>query len=262
MMSQTINQERETEIAVDRIVGFAQVYGEGHLDLAFHAAFPLVLTPDLLYQIWAYFCPEVPWTAVARILLSQLCSQVGHEMYEMNLTVRNLLLRSLKKYFGQERLEKLSQFLLDYIRQDLVEDDLKTQQLKEAQRWTALVYVKPDQAARELRKALEDKFGHGDIADAARIASLIETLAEPLEEAGFEPLLTYSRKIKRAIYRPVEKSNPQETTVSQETAEPEDIQSLISGLRHPDMGVQNSAIKALQGTTDPKAIQALISLSL
>lgn len=69
----TTNQEREKRVAVERIVGFAKQFDEVHLNLACHAAFPLVLTPDLLYQIWAHFVPEAPWSGVARVLLSRLC---------------------------------------------------------------------------------------------------------------------------------------------------------------------------------------------
>lgn len=55
-----INQTRAVRIAQRRIEGFAQQFGEAHCNLARHAAFPLVLTPDLLYQIWANFVPEAP----------------------------------------------------------------------------------------------------------------------------------------------------------------------------------------------------------
>jgi dephospho-CoA kinase len=75
----------------------------------------------LLYQIWAHFVLEAPWSGVVRVLLSRLCRQVGYEMYEMDIAVRNLLLRELKKQFGQERLDELADFLIDYMAQ-IVED--------------------------------------------------------------------------------------------------------------------------------------------
>lgn len=80
-----INQTRAMRIAQRRVEGFTQQFGEAHRNLARYAAFPLVLTPDLLYQIWANFLPEAPWTAVAHVLLSRLCRQVGYEMYEMDI---------------------------------------------------------------------------------------------------------------------------------------------------------------------------------
>jgi hypothetical protein len=189
----TTNEDREKRVAVDRIVGFAKQFGEAHLNLACHAAFPLVLTPDLLYQIWAHFVPEASWTAVARVLLSRLCRQVGYEMYEMDIAVRNLLLRELKEQFGQERLEELVEFLIDYVAQRLTGDDPDTQDLAQAQEWTALAYTKPNEAAREMAKALSGIVQQENRAEVLRLASLIETYAEPLAEAGFEPLLIYSR---------------------------------------------------------------------
>jgi hypothetical protein len=199
MASVTANQEREMRIAIERIVGFAQEFGEAHLNLACHAAFPLALTPDLLYQLWANFVPEAPWTAVARVLLSRLCQQVGFEMYEMELAVRNLLLKELKEQFGAERLEDLAGFLLEYVGQRLTEDDLDTQDLREAQEWTALAYTEPTEAAHQLAKALSKKVTENDMAELFRLTSLAETLGEPLIEAGFEPLLVYSRGLESFV---------------------------------------------------------------
>ncbi|MEO1006708.1 MAG: HEAT repeat domain-containing protein, partial [Cyanobacteria bacterium J06638_38] len=169
MANVAANQEREMRIAVERVVGFAQEFGEAHLNLACHAAFPLSLTPDLLYQIWANFVPEAPWTAVARVLLSRLCKQVGSEIYEMDNSVRNLLLRELKVQFGQERFESLGEFLLEYVSQRLTEDDPDTQDLRQAQEWTALAYSKPEKAARELARVLSEKVQQEDIGEVLRL---------------------------------------------------------------------------------------------
>ena len=189
-----INQTRAMRISQRRVEGFAQQFGEAHRNLARHAAFPLVLTPDLLYQIWANFVPEAPWTAVAHVLLSRLCRQVGYEMYEMDISDRNLLLRELKEKFGQERFDELGEFLLDYVAQRLT-DDADTRDLREAQEWTALAYTKPAEVARELAQALSERMQQEDIGEVLRLASLVETLAEPLLGAGFEPLLVYSRGV-------------------------------------------------------------------
>lgn len=200
MVNKATEREREMRVAVERVVGFAQEFGEAHLNLACHAAFPLSLTPDLLYQIWANFAPEAPWTAVARILLSRLCKQVGSEMYEMDNSVRNLLLRELKVQFRQERFDSLGEFLLEYVKQRLTADDPDTQDLRQAQEWTALAYTKPEQAARELARVLSDKVQQEDIGEVLRLSSLVETLSEPLVEAGFEPLLIYGQGIKSYVF--------------------------------------------------------------
>ncbi len=194
MTAQT-NQSRAVQVAVDRIVGFAKQFGEANLNLACHAAFPLVLTPDLLYQIWANFVPKAPWTAVPRVLLSRLCRQVGYEMYEMDIAVRNLLLKELKEQFGQERLDKLADFLMDYVAQRLNDDDPDIQDLAQAQEWTALAYTRPTEVASELTVALNSRVKQQNMAEVFRLTSLVETFAEPLVESGFEPLLVYSRGI-------------------------------------------------------------------
>ncbi|BAZ19860.1 response regulator receiver modulated translation initiation factor IF-2 [Kalymmatonema gypsitolerans NIES-4073] len=200
----TTNKEREMRIAQRRVEGFARQFGEAHRNLARHAAFPLVLTADLLYQIWANFVPEAPWTTVAHVLLSRLCRQVGYEMYEMDIGDRNLLLRELKGKFGQERFDELGEFLLDYVAQRLTDDDADTQDLREAQEWTALAYTKPDEAARELAQALSQRVQQEDMGEVLRLASLVETLAQPLIEAGFEPLLVYSLATKSFIFDTLE----------------------------------------------------------
>ena len=194
-----INRSRAIIIAQRRVEGFAQQFGEAHRNLARHAAFPLVLTPDLLYQIWANFVPEAPWTAVAHVLLSRLCRQVGYEMYEMDISDRNLLLRELKEEFGQARFDELGEFLLDYVAQRLTDDDADTRDLREAQEWTALAYTKPDEVARELAHRLSERVQQEDMGEVLRLASLVETLAEPLVEAGFEPLLVYSQGIESVV---------------------------------------------------------------
>ena len=192
----TKNKERETRITRRRIEGFAQEFGEVHRNLARHAAFPLVLTPDLLYQIWANFVPEAPWIAVAHVLLSRLCRQVGYEMYEMDIADRNLLLRELKEKSGQERFDELGDFLLSYVAQQLTDDDADTRDLREAQEWTALAYIKPDNTAQELAQRLSERVQSDDMEEVLRLTSLIDTLAEPLLEAGFEPLLTYNQGLR------------------------------------------------------------------
>ncbi|MDJ0636256.1 MAG: caspase family protein [Xenococcaceae cyanobacterium MO_188.B29] len=195
-----INQSPAMRVAANRIEGFARQFEEPHRKLALHAAFPLVLTPDLLYQIWANFVPEAPWIAVAHVLLSRLCREVGYEMYEMDIAIRNLLLKELKEKYGQQQLNKLGDFLLYYVEQRLKSEDPHTQDLKRTQEWTALVYTKPGTATRELAEALSAKVKQEDMAEGFHLTSLIETWAEPLAEAGFQPLLVYADGI-RSFFR-------------------------------------------------------------
>jgi DNA-binding response OmpR family regulator len=190
-----------TEVAQRRIEAFRKRFGEAHLYLAYHAAFPLALTPDLLYRLWANFQRDIhgeilniPWIAVADLLLSSLCDEVGHELYEMEKEVRNALLSELKTNprFGTERINELSDFLLAYVQQQLDSPDIDTRDFAQAQRWTALAYTRSSEAARELASALSRAYEQ-DRVELVRMASLVETLAEPLAE--FEPLLVYARRM-------------------------------------------------------------------
>jgi hypothetical protein len=188
------------QVAHRRIESFGKRFGEAHLYLAYHAAFPLALTPDLLYRLWANFqrnihgqVISIPWIAVADLLLSSLCDEVGHELYEMDGAIRNALLSRLKEdeNFGQPRINDLSDFLLDYVRQQLHSDDPDIHDFAQAQQWAALAYTQPNKAAHELALAFS-KLNHLDKTELSRMASLTETLAEPLGEE-FKPLLVYAR---------------------------------------------------------------------
>ena len=185
------------EIVQQRIKFFERRFGKAHLFLAYHAAFPLALTPDLLYRLWANFQLDIngrilniPWIAVSDLLLSSLCHEVGHELYEIDLAVRNELLKQLKgdEKFGLHRINELSDFLLAYVNQQLYSDDPDIQNFAQTQRWTALAYTRPNEVARELALTFS-QLKESDSLNIIQVASLTNTLAEPL--AQFQPLLTY-----------------------------------------------------------------------
>jgi DNA-binding response OmpR family regulator len=190
------------EVAQRRIQTFRERFGEAHFALATHAAFPLALTPDLLYQLWANFQQDIhgeilniPWLAVSDLLLSSLCDEVGHELYEMPQKVRNSLLAELKtnSRFGSQRINELSVFLLTHVKQQLESHDSTIRDFAQAQRWTALSYTQPTEAVHEIASTLA-ALTFQEKTEWIRMASLVETFAEPL--SGFEPLLTYVRGIR------------------------------------------------------------------
>ncbi|PMB46975.1 hypothetical protein CEN39_25305, partial [Fischerella thermalis CCMEE 5201] len=194
------------EVAKHCIDSFEKRFGKAHLYLAYHAAFPLALTPDLLYGLWANFQRDIygnvlaiPWIAVADLLLSSLCDEVGHELYEMDLAVRNELLNRLQEdeKFGQYRINELSGFLLIYVQQQSQSDDSDIRDFAQAQRWTALAYTQPNQVARELTLAFL-KLDQQHTAELLRLSSLTETFAEPLAE--FQPLLIYAHEMEKIAY--------------------------------------------------------------
>jgi serine/threonine protein kinase len=198
------------EVVRRRIISFGRRFGQAHVYLACHAAFPMALTPELLYRLWANFPYDIqgkqlkiPWIAVADLLLSSLCEEVGHELYEMNVFVRAELLSNLKANpnFGDQRINELSNFLLSYIKQQLNSPDPSIRNFARTQQWTALAYIKPNLAARKLAEALTG-LDWAERAEQVRLASVVETFAEQL--SGFAPLLMYARGLAHFAYGEIE----------------------------------------------------------
>ncbi|BAZ10733.1 hypothetical protein NIES4071_25560 [Calothrix sp. NIES-4071] len=181
------------------IASFQRQFSEAHLYLAYHAALPVALTPHLTYCLWANFQTDIrnqglkaPWIAVADLLLSPLCQEVGHELYEMDADLRNYLIEQMIHHpsFGQKRVEELAHFLLSYVQRDLNHSKPSIQTLAQAQRWTALAYVYPEAAAHELATKLTN-LKLSEKTEWLRMTSLTETIASPLRQAHFESLLVY-----------------------------------------------------------------------
>lgn len=192
------NNEIDEKLTHPRLQAFARRFGKAHLDLACHAAFPLALTPELLYCLRENFQPQAPWIAVADILLS-LCDSVGYELYELEPEVRHELITTLKQDFGKERLYKLSDFMVAYIRQKLSTNEQTNYRADEdlgaAPHWTALAYIKPEQASHDIAEALKKALAKQNPTDWVKLTSLIESYADtdPLIESGFQPLLVLAR---------------------------------------------------------------------
>lgn len=198
----------EHQEANQYIEAFEKRFGEPHLYLAYHAAFPIELVPDLTYSIWYRFqCDNngrmlgIPWTAVSDLLLC-LCDEVGHELYKMPGVVRNQLLNKLQSNnkFGKTRISELHDFLLLYVKTNLEHENTDIKDFAQAQRLTAWAYVTPDNATREIAVAFQTAFGQ-DTSELFRIASITRTLAEPLNKTSeSQPLLTYARSLEKLAH--------------------------------------------------------------
>ena len=193
-MTSLTNSEISEKFRHPRLKAFTKRFGEAHLNLACHAAFPLALTPELLYCLRENFLPRTPWIAVADILLS-LCDPVGYHLYELEGEVRNELLVDLKNRFGDKQLNNLSDFMVAYIRQQLKTNYRADQDLGAAPHWTALAYIKPGQAVDDIAEALKRALAQKNPADLVKLTSLIESYADidPLMKSGFKPLLLLAR---------------------------------------------------------------------
>ncbi|MBV6628017.1 MAG: pentapeptide repeat-containing protein [Rivularia sp. (in: Bacteria)] len=242
----TVTTSLKPGIAARRIASFEKRFGQEHLYLAYHAALPLVLTSDILYSLWINFrqdicgqALDIPWFAVSDLLLSSLCNEVGYELYQMDATVRNELLNRLKQdeRFGKTRVEELSNFLLDYIHQQLRSNEPDVQNLAKAQRWAALAYTRPHKTTYELALAFS-RLNFDNPAEILRMSSLLETLALPIQ--GFQSLLTYARGISAFI-----RGNIEVATAHLKELASVDNQIRIAGVKLPIPAPVQSKLNAL-----------------
>jgi len=103
--------------AIERIASFCRRFGINHWYLAYHAAFPQRITPELLTEIRERFVHDSHWGAISDLLLSRLFQEVGYELYEMDVTLRNILLHELISFekYGKRRLVELANFYLEWV---------------------------------------------------------------------------------------------------------------------------------------------------
>jgi GTPase SAR1 family protein len=171
------------DAAYPRVISFARRFGEAHIALAMHAAFPLGLSPELLHLLRVNLVPEAPFIAEADLLLSALCREAGEGLYEMDAATRELLLEELVSdpEFGPDQLFRTAEFLLAYAERALGQTtgpDLR--RFLSTQRWAALAQLQPEQASGELMDALSSAVREDDTSRAIRLVRITDALAAPL----------------------------------------------------------------------------------
>jgi len=203
-MTQTVVPPAQADTAQAFLQAFAQRYGNAYLRLAYHAAFPLSLTSDLLYRLWGTLCQDdtdaddpIPYGAVAKLLVGTgLCQTVGSNLYQIDTDLRQALLHALEAdpRFGASRLQDLAAFTLSYAEQQKHHPDPMVQDFAQVQRWGALAYCQTPQAAQELAQAIAHAYDV-DRDDLYRMAKIVLTLADPLKD--YPTLLSYARGMER-----------------------------------------------------------------
>ncbi|MFN9407132.1 MAG: SUMF1/EgtB/PvdO family nonheme iron enzyme, partial [Dolichospermum sp.] len=191
-VSPNLMQEQRDDLATRRLRVFEGSYGTNALYLAYHAAFPLTLTSDLLYCLRENFVPDVPWYGVADVLLSGLCQPIGYDLYEIEGKTRNRLLSNLCNEFGEQRLKELANFMSDYIASRLlVNDNNRALVFGERPQWTALAYISQDKSEviNAIKQELQRLTASTDGKERIKWAALVESYADLLSEKGFQPLL-------------------------------------------------------------------------
>jgi len=204
---------QEQKAKVDRFV--ARFEDESYRLLARHAAMPLVLTPELVNYLRNEFLrsEDVPWEAEVDLLLSDLCSQVGYELYAMDTQVRAYLLEEIQdSAFWQQRMREVAQVLISYVNfLSRVKPEQRQQEL-EAQRLAAMVYLGDaacQQAAQEIAERLKqvsdaaetgERSERGIRAELARLSRITQELAPQLQQTP--ALVEYARLVQQALRNP------------------------------------------------------------
>lgn len=202
---QTQGYDRAKHI-VDRFVG---QFGapKPYRKLAWYAAIPLVLTPELLnYLRNTFLRGEVPWVAEVDLLLSEVCQLVGYELYAMDTEVRAYLLSEMRTQLGVERMQDVARLLIHYVRHLSQTNPLVAEHQLQAQQWAAMVYLDEhrEQAVREIAEAFRNSAIDGipaalpsvgviDHAEFARLSLITQKLAPEL--IAYPDLVQYAQQI-------------------------------------------------------------------
>ena len=145
------------EDAERRLKIFERGRGGALVQLASHAALPVVLNADFVHLLRVnYFLdPPVtlPYTAEAELLLSPLCTEVDQGLYVIDPELRDVLLRRLIKEYGSGRLRDIARLLWEYGQRSTPWFDRPG--LSEAQQLTALNFIDPARAQDWLTRAEE-----------------------------------------------------------------------------------------------------------
>jgi hypothetical protein len=182
-----INLEKEYELSdearyrlqsfLDRFCSgtLSQSYGLGHLLYACHASFPLLLSAELANLIWLNFknypfqegraTTQVDPVAVADLLLSPLCRQVGYQRYEIYPEIRSFLLSRLldDSWFqqygirieGRERLTDLALFLRQYLHLKISVNSPDGAGFRQLNQWAVQAWLTPGSMAKEMAEAFK-----------------------------------------------------------------------------------------------------------
>ena len=164
-------------------------YREGHWVFACYAAFPVMLTPDLLHKLWlnfhTYFDSDhnphpIHHVAVSDVLQSGLCLQIGNGQYEMHEDIRMELLRWLQE---EKRLhqtgnviEQIAHFILRYIQEDFKGTDDYSQTFRQAQELNSLMYLQPQVAIQQIIKAFQETNPEEDVGEQLRLNLWLEQM--------------------------------------------------------------------------------------
>jgi EcoEI R protein C-terminal len=217
------------DVAVQELITFQQLYGEGHFLLACHAALPSLLTPELLHAIRLNFLdqsqPRPPWIAEMDLLLSPLCRPLERDLFEVEPRVREAALFKLEELYGWQRLQDVADFLAQYQQKNA--NRKLNAGAKQLHTWIAQAYLQPDEVIRELTHLLTASVDthssdYETLPKKLRIARTMELLADPLRHAtlraDYDDLVHSARVLAHVLYSNRE-TFPAKTRITGSTSE-------------------------------------------
>ncbi|MGK7876010.1 MAG: hypothetical protein AB4426_22740 [Xenococcaceae cyanobacterium] len=176
------------ELAVREVLAFERRLGSKYLMLACHAALPLILTPELVNLIHINFLEgeQIPWVAEVDFLLSPLCRPIDEGLYEVEPSVREVLLVELENKFDWQRPFELARFLSVYLKQKPY--CKKFLEVTRTQSWIAQAYLNPDSLIEKISNLFKANSSEEDyligLPGQIQVATMLEILAEPLERTN------------------------------------------------------------------------------
>jgi hypothetical protein len=198
-----------SELAVREVLAFERRFGSKHLLLACHAALPLILTPELLNLIHINFLEgeQIPWVAEVDFILSSLCRPIDEGLFEVEPSVREVLLVELENQYGFERPFELAKFLQVYLVHQSGWE--QRSEVTRTQWWIAQAYIAPDRVVEDLTNLLESSLSEENyflnIPEQIQVVTALEILAEPLERTNkpeeYKCLINSSRVLAQILYK-------------------------------------------------------------
>ncbi|MCL2926006.1 MAG: formylglycine-generating enzyme family protein, partial [Trichodesmium sp. MAG_R04] len=207
-------------IAQNKVERFVSRFEDSYLLLACHVALPLILTPQLVNYLRIEFLKSerVPWIAEADLLLSNLCRQVGYELYVMDKGVRAYLLKILAEdpRFGKKRIKEIARLLLSYVRYLHKTNPFLGEKELQLQRWGAILYLDTEQTVKEIAVAISKCIEPEEL---ARLLKITQDFKEQIASSGqFQDFLDYAQLCNELLREP-EKVKPEQITDSYQVAE-------------------------------------------
>jgi len=205
LIAQNEKYARET---VDQ---FVRRFDESYRLLAYYAALPLILTPELLNYLRNRFLKgKVPWVAEVDLLLSDLCKQVGAEQYVMDTAVRACLVQEMEERLGLPRIQEVAVLLIRYLHHLSRNDRFIGQHELQTQHWAAMVYLdeQRETAVREIAESFQknphpviaetrENIPANEQAELVRLSQITETLAPQLKD--HPQLIEYAKQISQML---------------------------------------------------------------